>query len=136
MLEQPLPKRLLVVDDQETDLALLRRFLKLWSDRTGIQLEITERNNGESALHVAQSVQRHGRRGFDLIITDHSMPRMTGIEFLRTFRQQDKDTCVILRSSDPAGGTLPTEVHALGATFLEKDPQPDGFYVLLDRFLR
>jgi EAL domain-containing protein (putative c-di-GMP-specific phosphodiesterase class I) len=90
--------RLLLVDD---DPALLRAY-KTTLSRQGFAVETA--SNGKEGAELA----RIG--SFDVILTDISMPHMTGIEFLRTVRMHDLDVPVILMTGEPS---LESAVHAV-----------------------
>lgn len=135
MPEQPLAKRVLLVDDEEMNLAALRRLLKTWSEQNSVPVEITERDNGAGALGVAQNIRKHGR-SFDLVVTDNNMPQMTGLEFLRAFRAGGDTTPVLLISGDNKAGLLPEEVHSLHAEFMDKPLDQDALRALFDKTLR
>lgn len=76
-------KSLLVVDDSAT----MRQLLCMTLTRVeGItQANITEAFDGEDALNKVRN------RNFDLVLTDIRMPRMDGLEFIRTVRSELKD---------------------------------------------
>src|SRR5438105_2743185 len=70
MAESPPAKpQLLVVDDEPDMLDFLERV-------TRRKYDVTRCTNGEDALALL------GQREFDVLITDHKMPRMTGLELL------------------------------------------------------
>lgn len=71
----PSPVRILVVDDDDVERAILRKLLKRW-----FQAEITEAENGEQALQKLEAVEP------DLIILDVMMPVMDGLQVLTTLR--------------------------------------------------
>ncbi|MEK6409251.1 MAG: response regulator [Acidobacteriota bacterium] len=75
-------KSLLVVDDSAT----MRQLLCMTLTRVeGItQANITEAFDGEDALNKVRN------RNFDLVLTDIRMPRMDGLEFIRTLRAEPK----------------------------------------------
>jgi len=76
-------KSLLVVDDSAT----MRQLLCMTLTRVdGItQADITEASDGEEALDKVRS------GSFDLVLTDIRMPRMDGLEFIRTVRSELND---------------------------------------------
>jgi len=72
--------RIMIVDDYATMLRILRNLLK--------QLDfsnVDEASDGEDAL---RKLQTNGQ--YDLIISDWNMQPMTGIEFLKRVRADDK----------------------------------------------
>ena len=82
--------RLLLVDD---DPAVIRGYVKTLA-RNGIAVETA--SNGREAT---ESVKRGS---FDVIVSDISMPEMTGIEFLKAVRAHDLDVPVILMTGAPS----------------------------------
>jgi len=77
---------ILLVDDEETLLKIQKEMLEAW----GYVVE-TE-NNGPNALKLFNSNPDR----YDLIITDYSMPQMTGLEFAKRVLAIKKDMPVIL----------------------------------------
>ncbi len=86
------PIRILVVDDDE----VIRRINALVLRRFGFQTETAE--DGEAAWEALQA------NGFDLLVTDHNMPRLTGVDLVRKVRGARLKLPVILASR-----ALPTE---------------------------
>lgn len=70
--------KILIVDD----FATMRRILKNILKQLGFT-NITEADDGTTALETLKSGQ------FDLIISDWNMPKMTGIELLKTVRADE-----------------------------------------------
>jgi response regulator RpfG family c-di-GMP phosphodiesterase len=75
---------ILLVDDEDSVRSALRRTLR------GEGYEILEASSGRQGLEVLR------QREVDLIISDHAMPNMTGIEFLRSARIVRPDTMRII----------------------------------------
>ena len=65
------PTRVLVVDDEENILDL---FETVFSEEG---YEVHQATNGVDALALIEKIE------FDLVVTDHEMPEMTGIDFFR-----------------------------------------------------
>jgi EAL domain-containing protein (putative c-di-GMP-specific phosphodiesterase class I) len=86
----PEPLRLLLVDD---DPAVLRAYGRAL-ERHGTT--VTTASSGKDA------VDRLKAASFDVIVSDISMPEMTGIEFLRAVRGHDLDVPVILVTGAPS----------------------------------
>jgi CheY-like chemotaxis protein len=76
----------LVVDDEETVGEFMRELLESW----GLQATCTSRP--EAALDLVRTAPRQ----FDVVITDQSMPKMTGLELAQRLRQLRADLPVIL----------------------------------------
>jgi EAL domain-containing protein (putative c-di-GMP-specific phosphodiesterase class I) len=81
--------RVLVVDDEPE---LLRAY-GILLHRKGCEVE--------GASSGADAVRQLDERSFDVILSDVSMPGMSGLEFLRAVRQRDLDIPVILMTGHP-----------------------------------
>lgn len=99
--------RILLVDDDRDILFLLAHSIK----RLGPDYDVTTAMDGETALAATE------KQGFDLVLTDHMMPNMTGLELARTMNQRWPQTPIILmtayeahRINDIAGIQYLTEV--------------------------
>ena len=75
---------LLIVDDEDAVRSALRRTLR------GEGYEILEAASGPEGLKILT------QRPVDLVISDHAMPSMTGIEFLRSARMIRPDSMRIM----------------------------------------
>mgnify|MGYP000902696674 CR=1 FL=1 len=90
--------RILVVDDEPDMLDFIERV-------TRRRFEVTRCANGEDALALLSD------RAFDVLITDHKMPRMTGLELLERLGDRHPQMVRVLLS----GYTDVPEVHRAGA---------------------
>ncbi|MCW9012727.1 MAG: PAS domain S-box protein [Gammaproteobacteria bacterium] len=81
-------KHLLIVDDEETLATFLQDFLQTYGYRVTIST---------SSKHAIELI-RHPSADFDLIITDQTMPEMTGTEMIKEILQINSDLPVILCS--------------------------------------
>ncbi len=79
-------KRILIVEDEATGAFLMKEALA----ELGDDFEIGVVGSGEEALREAE------QRRWDLIVTDHRMPGMTGLELIRSLRARAPDTLTIL----------------------------------------
>ncbi|MBQ9349299.1 MAG: response regulator [Oscillibacter sp.] len=88
--------RLLVVDDVELNLKVVRGFLK----ETGIQID--------TAFSGPQCLQMTENTKYDLILLDHMMPDMDGVETFRRLRSTDhslnRDTPVVMMTANAIVG--------------------------------
>ncbi len=111
---QPLARSsVLILDDDEAILRAHRRTLQ----QTGMR--VVTASNGEEALAQLRT------RGFDVVISDMSMPGMNGIDFLRQVRLIDADLPLLFVTGE---ASLDTAIDAveLGATrYLSKPVEPD-----------
>jgi CheY-like chemotaxis protein len=86
------PPRILVVEDNVAIRELNTQVLV----RSGYQVDAAE--DGAAGWEVLHT------NNFDLLITDHDMPRLTGVELVKKARSEHMDLPIIL-----ATGTLPAE---------------------------
>jgi len=85
-------RRVMIVDDEENILSALRRVLRREN------YELVTAQSGEQALQLLEA------KPAQLIVADHRMPGMTGIEFLREVRRRWPD-CIRLILSGYAEAT-------------------------------
>lgn len=74
-------KRILVVDDNETNLYITQKLLEPY------KLIVDVANSGKEAL------MQVGRRPYDLIFMDHMMPEMDGVETMQEIRKLKPEYC-------------------------------------------
>ncbi|MCH5717899.1 response regulator [Niabella hibiscisoli] len=87
-------KKVIVLDDNETNLKILRKQCSLWG------MDVTAVNNYKEALILMMS------RHFDIAIIDLLMPDINGIEVARLVQQRNKNLPLVLFSS---AGHLPDD---------------------------
>jgi DNA-binding NtrC family response regulator len=88
MAHQQFTKRVLVVDDEESILGLLNEVL---TDE-GYQVE-----GAADGFHALEKVKDNG---FDVMLVDHRLPQMNGIELLRTVKRINPDISVIIMTGE------------------------------------
>ncbi|HZM88716.1 MAG TPA: response regulator [Blastocatellia bacterium] len=107
-------KSLLVVDDSAT----MRQLLCMTLTRVdGItEANITEASDGEEALEKVRS------GNFDLVLTDIRMPRMDGLEFIRSVRSELNDQAlpIIIISTKGADEDVKTGMNLGASGYLSK----------------
>jgi DNA-binding response OmpR family regulator len=86
--------RILVADDSETILLLLR---------TRLEMEEHEVEVATDGLEVIERVHRDPG-SFDLLLLDAMMPRTSGIDALRQLREEGIDTPALIVSAHTDGG--------------------------------
>ena len=79
-------KKILLVDDNQTNLTILRNLMKQW------KAEYETAASGKDALKILDAT-------FDLVISDMQMPGMDGVEFARQLKTKFHDLPVVLLSS-------------------------------------
>jgi CheY-like chemotaxis protein/predicted regulator of Ras-like GTPase activity (Roadblock/LC7/MglB family) len=82
-------KKILIVDDAWDILFLLAHSVK----RLNPDYDVTTAADGPTALGEAK------KQKFDLVLTDHMMPKMTGLELARSIRVFSPDTQVVLMTA-------------------------------------
>jgi DNA-binding response OmpR family regulator len=108
------PLRILVVDD-DTDTRELNFEVLI---RSGYQVDTAK--DGEAAWQMLDAV-RHTPAGYDLLITDNKMPKLSGVELIQKVRSAPMTLPVIL-----ASGTAPLNTVSLQlAAILPKPFSPD-----------
>jgi len=85
---QNMGRKVLVIDDNHTNLRILKSQLELWN------FSPTVCSSPEDALQLLSASS-----GFDLIITDMQMPDMDGADLARNIKENNIDTPIILLSS-------------------------------------
>ncbi|HWE27761.1 MAG TPA: response regulator, partial [Polyangia bacterium] len=95
--------RILLADDEPEIRRAYERVLKR------AQLDIVTACDGASALEAVRS------QPFDAIVSDISMPGLTGLQLLRAVRERDLDVPVILMTGGSAL-RIATEAVQYGAT--------------------
>lgn len=83
-------KRILVVDDEP----MIRDVLEMLLRRRGYQ--VTACSDGGIALETMRSTPG----GYDLVLTDNTMPRMCGTELARTLRKEGYRGPIIMMTAD------------------------------------
>jgi two-component system KDP operon response regulator KdpE len=116
----PDKKRILVVDDESQITRVLRTAL------TGSGYEVRTAEDGHAGLRLAREWQP------DLVITDVSMPNMTGIELCGQLRSESQVPIIVLSVK----GEERTKVEALDAGADDYVTKPVGMDELLARVRR
>ena len=90
--------RVLVVDDNATNRLILRETLNTWD------MEVDEADNGQTGLKLLRE-EAQTARPFQLLILDHQMPEMDGVEVAKIVNQDPtlNATMVMLTSSGSRG---------------------------------
>jgi DNA-binding NtrC family response regulator len=121
---QPTAGRVLLVDDEPDQVALLRAML------TPLGMDVATAESAEQAL------QTFRRRPVDLVVTDLHLPGASGIDLIRQLRQVETPPAVVLITGE---GSVTSAVEALklGATdYLQKPIDPMRLVTLVQELLR
>lgn len=102
--------RVLFVDDEE----LVRRAFRRSMRRKGI--EVVEAESGEEALAIHEGDER----GFDVVVTDLNMGRMSGLELIEHLAARGIDRFVVMSGV----GIIETSSQVPGVVYVEKPWEP------------
>ena len=122
--DAPARGTLLVVEDED---ALRRAFARILE---GAGYTVVQAADGMLAVEAVMQQQ------FDLILTDITMPGMTGIQLLRQVREHDPDVPVVLITANPdvESAALAVELRAL--KYLIKPIAPDDLIAMADQAVK
>ena len=94
------PRRLLIVEDNPTDVMILRRALR----EHGLSVEIVVVDDGDKAVEYLRNC--HDEQIPHLVVIDINLPKRDGIEVLRNCRSRpclvDTKTLVFTSSDEPS----------------------------------
>ncbi|WP_323119406.1 response regulator [Burkholderia alba] len=114
-------RSILAIDDSATMRALLHATL------TEAGYDVTVASDGEIGLEVATVV------GFDLVLTDHHMPKKNGLEVIAALRERaayESTPILVLTTED--GDAFKAAAREAGATgWIEKPLDPDTLIELV-----
>jgi len=119
--------RILAVDDNESNLMVITQFLK----KTKVRVETVTKG--------IEAIKMCNRKKYDLILLDHMMPEMDGIEVMSHIKEDDnganKDTPVIILTANAISGCK-EEYLSLGFTdYLSKPINPVKFEEMVENYL-
>ncbi len=103
--------RLLLVDDHQLFIDGIRSLL---SREPGIEI-VGEALNGKAAMDFLQDNE------VDIVLSDMSMPQMTGIELARKIRQKFENTQVIVLSMNKRKALIQDAMHSGASGYVLKD---------------
>lgn len=103
----------LIVDDEPDIRRTLKRLLKLHS------VDAIEAENGQTGLELFEKDSPH------FIITDVRMPKMDGIELLKTVRKRNKQIPVIVMSAYEEIKTILATIHYGATNYFQKPSDLD-----------
>jgi two-component system, chemotaxis family, chemotaxis protein CheY len=118
-------KSILVVDDTRSMRKMVAAVL------AGAGYEVAEAADGEEALGLAQT------RQFDLVVTDHNMPKMDGVTLVRALRQlADYDAVALIVLSTEVDPVLKQKGREAGATgWMAKPFDPQRMLDIVAKFI-
>ncbi|MBQ8476540.1 response regulator [bacterium] len=115
--------KILIVDDEEDNLALLYRTLRG-------KYSITKANSAIEALEILKSEQ------FDCILSDHKMPLMDGVEFLkRVYDIQPKTMRLLVTAYSDVKILIDAINYAKIYRYIKKPYSPDELLMIVENAL-
>ena len=100
--------RILVLDDDQG----MREFMEIMLTKEGY--DVTSADEPSKAISLCRKID------FDLVITDLRMPKIDGIEFLKTIKDQKPETIVILITAYASGETAVNAMKEGAYDYVEK----------------
>jgi len=100
--------RILVLDDDQG----MREFMEIMLTKEGY--DVTSADEPSKAISLCRKID------FDLVITDLRMPKIDGIEFLKTIKDQRPETIVILITAYASGETAVNAMKEGAYDYVEK----------------
>lgn len=118
-------KAILVVDDTRSMRAMVAAVLQ------GAGYEVAQAGDGVEALELARE------RVFDLVVTDHNMPRMDGVTLVRELRALPHyDVVALIMLSTETSPELKQRGREAGATgWMAKPFEPQRMLDIVARFI-
>ncbi len=116
----------LIVEDNPTNGLILRHLMA----KTGSG-EIVVCDDPTTAIQACQT------RRFDLLMVDHMLPGMTGLQFVRIVREFDgfQETPIVMVTADASAGLREEALDAGVNTFLTKPIEALGFTQMMSRLI-
>ena len=115
--------RVLHVDDEPDFADLTATFLEREDDRFAVDI----------ATSVSAGKKQLAQRQFDCVVSDYDMPSATGIEFLRSVREDDPDLPFILFTGKGSEEVASDAISAGVTDYLQKEGGADQYAVLANR---
>ncbi len=103
--------KILIVDDS----SIMRKLVARTIRQAGYDADIVEAEDGQIGLETNRS------EAPDLILTDWNMPNLTGIEMLRSLREEGENVTVGFITSESTS-EIRAEAKAAGASFFLSKP--------------
>lgn len=114
--------RVLVADDSSTMRKIIIRAL------SGLGItDITEAENGDAAVNLFPTVP------FDLVLTDWNMPGKTGLEVIQAIRAQNKETPIIMITTEAEKRRVIEAIQAGVSDYLVKPFEADDLKQKVER---
>ena len=121
--------RIAICDDEESQQALIEKYLREWSEIHSIALETAAFSNAEQFLFVWEEDKL-----YDLLILDIEMGAISGMDLARRIRNEDEEIPIIFITGYESYMAQGYEVSAM--QYLLKPMYKDKLFTVLDRLQR
>ena len=91
--------KVLIVEDNPGDVVLVREALK----QAQVAFELTVQDDGESMLHMVETLEQLGVTFPDVVLLDLNLPRVSGLELLARMRKSATWSAVPVVIASSAG---------------------------------
>ncbi|MES1184338.1 MAG: EAL domain-containing protein [Myxococcales bacterium] len=115
------PGTILLVDDEPEALRAMERMLR------GVGYQV------EAFTSAREAIRRVSAGGVHVVVSDISMPEMTGVELLRTIRAHDADLPVVLVTGLPAIDSATDAVEYGAFKYIVKPFEPEVLRLAVER---
>lgn len=115
--------RVLHVDDDANFAAMIADFLEQEDDRIEVQ----------TVTSAAEALTRLAGEPYDCIVSDHAMPRQTGLEFLKDVRDMYPEIPFILYTGKGSEETASEAISAGVTDYFRKESDPSHYTILANR---
>ncbi|MDM8515723.1 response regulator [Desulfobacterales bacterium HSG16] len=116
--------RILIVDDEKSIRLTLREFLR----DDGYEVHVAE--NADEAMSLLQQT------AFDVLVTDIILPKVTGVDLLKTIRQTDPHVQVVMMTGEPTAETASESCRAGAFDYLFKPISKDAILKVVRNAMR
>ncbi len=118
-------RTILIVDDEPMIRTVVGRLLEEWD------FKVVEADNGQAALDIARRI----RGTLSMVITDVTMPIMSGYDFAHTFRPLYPNVPILFMTGNSPGAVAGSVSLGRGEHLLFKPFDPDLFLDTVARLL-
>ncbi len=125
-MQEKKPIRILIVEDEYH----ISRILQLAMTQSGVPCQ------QDSALSAEEALEMWQKQSYDLLLTDHNLRGMTGLQLIRTLRSQGEQVPIIMMTAYDTP-QLEREVRSLGiSAYIPKPFLIEEVVAAIERVLR
>ena len=121
--------RIAICDDEESQRALIEKYLYEWAEAQGLALETVAFSDAEQFLFEWEEDKR-----YDLLILDIEMGAINGMDLAKKIREEDEDMPIVFITGYENYMAQGYEVSAM--QYLLKPMYKDKLFVVLDKLQR